>query len=271
MNYTSYFKTPEPFVKKVKKFIHEPEHIILYGPENSGKYTQALHIINQFSKSNLKYSRKIELEINSEKYYFNISDIHFEIDFELLGTNETTIWFEFILAITSIIDIQGKSILLCKNAHCMKDELLYIFHTFMRDPNLKLILCTKNVSYFPTQIKDKCLIFNLKQMKHIQSYSQQYKLYCDQIIEFINIQNNDLFLLRELLYSLMTYNCDIHTCLYYIYGELIKHKYLDVAHLKNSFKNSIDILKHYNTNYRPIYHLELFILELHALRHTSIK
>jgi hypothetical protein len=103
MNYTNYFKTPEPFVKKVKKFIHNPEHIILYGPENSGKYTQALHIINQFSKSNLKYSRKIELEINNEKYYFNISDIHFEIDFELLGTNETTIWFEFILAITSII------------------------------------------------------------------------------------------------------------------------------------------------------------------------
>ena len=104
MSFRKYLREPDPFIKKLKKFITMPEHLIVFGPENSGKYTQALHVIEQFSNSKLNYSRKIELEINNEKYYFNISDVHFEIDFELLGTNETTIWAEYILAIHAILD-----------------------------------------------------------------------------------------------------------------------------------------------------------------------
>ena len=60
---------------------------IIFGGENSNKTAAALNIIREHSPSKLKYKRKIELEVNSENYYFNISDIHFEIDFELLGTN----------------------------------------------------------------------------------------------------------------------------------------------------------------------------------------
>ena len=52
--FVSYLKKPESFIKKIKNF----QNIILFGPENSGKYTQALHIIELFSKSNLKYNRK---------------------------------------------------------------------------------------------------------------------------------------------------------------------------------------------------------------------
>ena len=259
--FVSYLKKPESFIKKIKNF----QNIILFGPENSGKYTQALHIIELFSKSNLKYNRKIEIEVNSEKYYFNISDIHFEIDFELLGTNENVIWFEFISLIKSIIDVQKVGILLCKNVHCMKDELLSIFHTFMRDPRLKCILLTKRVSYFPIAIKEKCTIYNLKQLPMSVSYSQQYKTDCDKIIEFVNTQQKDLFLLRELLYHLLTYNYDIHECLRYIYFELIRLKIIKIEsnEIQTSFKNMIPILKQYNTNYRPIYHLELFILSLY--------
>ena len=269
MNYINYLKKPEMFVKKLKNFMSETQHLILVGPENSGKYTQALHIIELFSKSKLKYSRKIEIELNNEKYYFNISDIHFEIDFELLGTNESTLWLEFLSTVNSIIDIQKKGIILCKNFHCMKDELLVIFNTFMRDPRLKFILCTKHVSYFPNQLKEKCIIYNLKH-RNLPSYSQQYKIYCDQIIQFIITQNNDMFQMRELLYLLLTYNCDIHESLKYIYFELIKKKYINVSQINESFTNMIAHLKGYNTNYRPIYHLELIILDLHTLRQCPL-
>ena len=143
MDYAKKLRTPEKFINKLNKFLFGKEHIILYGPENSGKYTQALHICEKFSKSKLKYSRKIEIELNNEKLYFNISDIHFEIDFELLGTNESAIWLEFILVVRSIIDTQKLGFLICKNIHCMKDDLMSIFHTFMRDSKLKFILLTK--------------------------------------------------------------------------------------------------------------------------------
>ena len=270
MSFRKYLKEPNTFIKKLKKFLTMPEHVIVYGAENSGKYTQALHIIEQFSPSKLNYSRKIELDINGEKYYFNISDIHFEIDFELLGTNESSIWAEYIIAIHAILDAKQYGILLCKNVHCMKDELLNIFHTFMREPKLKVILCTKHVSYIPLNIKEKCIIYNLKQLPNIDSYSYQYRTYCKQIIDFIYTQNNDMFLLRELIYSLLTYNFDIHTCLKYIHFELIRKNYIEPCYLPSSFKNILEILHHYNTNYRPIYHLELFVLDLHALRQCPL-
>lgn len=270
MYYTEYLKTPMPFIKSLKNFIYNKEHIILYGPENSGKYTQALHIAEIFSKSKLKYNRKIEIEINNEKYYFNISDIHFDIDFELLGTNQFNIWLEFIQTITSIIDTQGISILICKNAHFIKDELLTIFHTFMRDPNLKIIICTKHLSYLPHQIKSKCEIYNLKQLPNIIPYSLQYKPNCNKIVDFIYNQSTDIFLLRELLYYLLTYNFDIHECLMYIMFELITKEYINSTHLNYIFKKTLETLKYYNTNYRPIYHLELYILDLHFLRQIDL-
>ena len=257
--FITHLKKPAPFIKKATF-----SNTILFGPENSGKYTQALHIAELFSKSKLKYSRKIEIEVNYEKYYFNISDIHFEIDFELLGTNENSIWLEFISTVRSIIDTQPNGFVICKNVHCMKDELLSIFHTFMRDPRLKFILLTKHVSYFPNTIKEKCIIYNLKQFD-IQSYSQQYKGDCNKIVDYISTQQKDLFLLRELLYQLLTYNYDIHECLRYIHFELIRKNYIQIEYIPITFNSSIKILKHYNTNYRPIYHLELFIINLHTL------
>ena len=270
MYYIQYLKTPFSFVKLLKNFIYKDDHIILYGPENSGKYTQALHIAELFSKSKLKYHRKIEIDVNNEKYYFNISDIHFDIDFELLGTNQFNIWLEFIQTISSIVDTQGLRILICKNTHFIKDELLTIFHTFMRDSKLKIILCTKHLSYLPNQVKEKCLIYNLKQLPNIVPYSLQYKVQCNKLVDFVYSQSTDLFLLRDLLYYLLTYNFDIHECLMYIMFELIKKEYIHKMHLNNIFKKTIETLKYYNTNYRPIYHLELYILDLHALRQFDL-
>ena len=87
-------------------------------------------------------------------------------------------------------------------------------------------------------------------------------MYCDLLIDFIIQHNSDLSLLRELLYNLLTYNCDIHTCFYYIFSTLINKKYVRDIDIKPIMKETISILNKYNSNYRPIYHLESFIVYL---------
>ena len=234
------------------------DNIIIFGGENSNKTDYALNIIRQHSPSKLKYKRKIELEINNENYYFNISDVHFEIDFELLGTNETTIWSEFINHVFCIMETKPntKFIILCKNIHTMKDELLQIFYTFIRNKNIMFIFTTQHVSFLPSTLKSKCSIVHLKKGL---DYSTQYISYCNEIVDFVKEKKDDLFLLRELLYNLLTYNCNMHTCFYYIYSSLLKS-----GHIKSNINMDelIEIIKKYNTNYRPIYHLESFVIHL---------
>ncbi|MEE9574010.1 MAG: hypothetical protein V3W20_13225, partial [Candidatus Neomarinimicrobiota bacterium] len=74
-------------------FISSNVHMIVYGPQGVGKYSQVLHYIQQFSPSKLKYERKLTINLSKKKqYFFKISDIHFEIDMELLGCNAKSLW-----------------------------------------------------------------------------------------------------------------------------------------------------------------------------------
>ena len=232
------------------------ESIILYGPENSSKYKRANEILLPYSKSGLKYKRKIEITLNNEIYYYNISDIHIEIDFELLGTNEHSLWYEFMNHVTAIVQTQlDFSVILCRNFHMIDHELLSIFYTFMRNPKIKFILCTRNISFLPKNLKEICKIISLKKVGN-DIYGNQYKVYCDKIIEFIQT-GDDLFLLREFIYQLFTYNYDIHLCLQYIYFEILK-----TGRLNLSIQELIPIMEKYNTKYRSIYHLEHFCMTL---------
>ena len=232
------------------------ESIILYGPENSSKYKKAMEIILPYSKSGLKYKRKIEITLKNEIYYYNISDVHFEIDFELLGTDEHGLWYEFMNQVTTIVQSHlDVSIILCRNFHMIDQELLSIFYTFMRNPKIKFILCTRAISFIPRHVKEICKIIVLKKEGN-EIYGNQYKSYCDKIVEFIKT-GDDLFLLRELIYQLFTYNYDIHLCLQYIYFEVIK-----LARIQMTVLDVVPILEKYNTKYRSIYHLEHFCMTL---------
>jgi hypothetical protein len=143
--------------------------------------------------------------------------------------------------------------LILSNSFSLSDPTtIYIFaaQTFQ---NISFIFTTQHVSFLPTTLKNKCRIIHLK--KGID-YSTQYISYCNEIIEFVKQKKDDLFLLRELLYNLLTYNCNMHTCFYYIYSSLLKS-----GHIKpDKIDEIIDIIKKYNTNYRPIYHLESFVI-----------
>ena len=237
------------------------ENIIIYGKENSLKYKHAIDIIKPLSKSGLNYKRKIEIVLNDTKYYFNLSDIHFEVDFDLLGTNEYGLWMALYQQIQQCKEIMGKCIVLCMNFHCIKDELLDIFYIFLRDPSIRFILCTRNISCLPVSIKNNCRILCLKQ----KSPPLSIKL-CDPIVDMIYTRKVDYFLLRELLYNLLTYNLNIHECFYYILNRLIKRDYMTTKDIEQHMNPMYDIIKKFNNNYRTIYHLERFVMYLIVLK-----
>ena len=81
-------------------------NLILYGPPGSGKYSQALLYIKQFSSFDLKYEKKLIINQNGKDFICKISDIHYEIDMSLLGCNSKLLWNELF---SQIIDSNGET------------------------------------------------------------------------------------------------------------------------------------------------------------------
>ena len=72
--------------------INELKNIIFYGPSGVGKYSQMLLSIMKYSKTELKYEKKMVISYNKSQFFFKISDIHFEIDMGMLGCNSKVLW-----------------------------------------------------------------------------------------------------------------------------------------------------------------------------------
>jgi len=89
---------------------------------------------------------------------------------------------------------------------------------------------------------------------------------CEPIIEMIVSKNIDYFLLRELLYNLLTYNINIHESFYFILNRLLNMNYMSTYDIEKVMPNLFDIIKKYNNNYRSIYHLERFVIFLIILK-----
>ncbi len=143
-------------------------NIIIYGPPGIGKYTQSLKIINQYSDFNLKYEKKILIVFNKNNYYYKISDIHYEVDMELLGCNSKTLWHEIFNHIIEIIISKNnkKGIILCKNFHLINSELLDIFYSYMQkhynnSSIIRFILISENICFIPDNIINNCKIINI--------------------------------------------------------------------------------------------------------------
>ena len=64
---------------------------------------------------------------------------------------------------------------------------------------------------------------------------------------------------RNDLYDLLIYNIEITDALYYILSFLLENKVLNEKSVRLILQECFTFLKHYNNNYRPIYHLENII------------
>lgn len=284
-------------IAKMPVNISELNHLILYGPPGIGKYTMSLRILQNFSDSKLKYEKKICVESNNDIYFIKISDIHYEIDCGLLGCNSKILWNDIYKNILDIIltkkDKTG--IILCKNFHEITGDLLETFHTYMQKSltqtiTIKFILITESVSFIPDNILNsfqlinmkrpsrsaynKCIkkkiakdidLSNIKNIQTLQLKNQEECIsnapICNVIIDnIIHIKHTTIAKLRENLYNILIYNLNIYDSIWYIIKKLCTQKYIKKEMQPKLLLETYKFFLHFNNNYRPIYHLENFII-----------
>ena len=284
----------------IKKEILFNNNIILYGPSGVGKYTQMLKYIKNFSPSKLKYERKMTINTNKKyQYTFKISDIHFEIDMDLLGCNARLLWNEIYKAILDILSSRSshEGIIVCKNFHKIHNELLEIFYSYMqslshKNISITFIFISESVSFIPNNILNRCIIvpvkrptktqyklitkkniitkFDINKITNIKNIHSDNIELCNPNKKFIQVIINqidnykeiDYLLLRDNLYNIFIYHLDLNECIWEIIQYYVNNKKLNKKKLINVQNYLYKFLKLYNNNYRPIYHLERFILYL---------
>jgi hypothetical protein len=280
-------------------------NMIFYGPSGTGKYTQALKYIEMYSKTNLKYERKINVSFQKKRdISLKISDIHFEIDMELLGCNAKLLWNQIYKNILDILSARPNNtgIILCKNFHKIHSELLDIFYSYMqmlyhKKIHIHYVFLTEQISFLPDNIINKCQIIPVKrltkrvykkcthktidkntklhQIKNIkdiyinnQRLNNPNKKITDEIINNIeNYKNIKYLQFRDCLYNIFIYHIDINECILDIIRHFIQKNKITDKNITEIFFQLNSFLKLYNNNYRPIYHLEKFLFKLCSIIH----
>ena len=290
-------KKMEPLLKSQGNEIEKLNHMIFYGPSGIGKYTQSLNFIKKFSPSELKYERKITYKYNNKyEYTFKLSDIHFEIDLELLGCNAKLLFNELYYHILDVCNTRQRvnNIIICKNFHKIHPELLENFYSYMqtlehKNVNLIYILLTEQVSFLPNSILNRCSIIpfskpsntiykkmskntNIKKKSivnlkdaflKIKKNSKKNNTIINTIYNnIVDYKNIEFLNLRDICYDIFIYDIDLNETLFIILCRLIEEKYLDSEKLNDILLNFHSFLKYYNNNYRPIYHLEKFLFQI---------
>ena len=291
-------------IKILQNNIEDLNNLIFYGSSGSGKYTQCLNVIQNFSPSKLKYEKKMIHIFNKQTFNFKLSDVHIEIDMSLLGCNAKILWNEIY---NKIIDIaftkqNGCFIIVCLNFQCIHSELLENFYSYMQTFHLsliklKFILVTEELSFINNNIIDRCEIISLprpsksKYLKCIKKNDNKIKEInnikdlitnnsntgkyheniCNHLIKsMLNIDNNFNYIqFRDNIYDLLILNMDIHESIWYILKELYKKDKIKKEKVMKIIRKLFIFFQYYNNNYRPIYHLESFLLylisEIHEL------
>ena len=290
---------------KFPKTLYELKNLIFYGPNGTGKYTQMLKAIKKYSPTELKYEKKISVTYNKQPYFFKISDIHYEIDMSLLGCNSKLFWHEIYQQIIDIISAKTdkSGIIVCKYFHEIHSELLDNFYSYMQQNtsvsiDLKFIIITEEISFIPDNILNCCEIINISRptkatytkciksklpnrlklenitnIKFLHLYNEelmiQYKIICNKIINnLINIDDLQFLKFRDILYDIFIYNLDITDCIWYILSTLIEQKRIKKEYLSEILIKTYCFFQYYNNNYRPIYHVENYLLNLSKMIHN---
>ena len=290
---TTYAKFPEK--------ICNLKNIIFYGPSGVGKYTQMLVAIQKYSPSQLKYEKRISITYNKNLYFFKISDIHYEIDMSLIGCHSKLLWNELYNQIVDIILAKSEKsgIIVCKYFHNIHSELLDIFYSYMQQLNtnttnidLKFIFITEEISFIPDNILNcsqlirvprpskniynSCLKNKLKKninldeitnIKNIHASVTQLmrpnEIVCDKIIDsMLNLVEFNYSYMREQLYDLFIYHLNMNECIWYILNNLVRMNKIQPKSMTDILIKTYSFLQYYNNNYRPIYHIEKYILYL---------
>ena len=287
----------ETLSKKFPTNIDELRNCIFYGPPGVGKYTQMLKIIKKYSNSNLKYEKKMSVTFNKNQYFFKISDIHVEVDMQLLGCNSKLLWNEIYNQILDVAaaKVNNTHIIVCKNFHEIHGELLEDFYSYMQTTkynSIKLIyfIITEHISFIPDNIvnisriipvsrssksktsqclnkKIKLNIENVSNLKNVRSGITQlmnsHFIICNKIISILmNVNDLNYIELRDNLYDIFIYDVNLYECIWYILNTLINNSLISDEYISDLLVKTYSFLKYFNNNYRPIYHLENYMFYL---------
>jgi hypothetical protein len=193
-------------------------------------------------------------------------------------------------------------IILCKNFHKIHTELLPLFYSYIQQYNsvllpfqIKYIIISEHISFIPNNIIqsayvvnigrpinniydylkkpneiDKTNIQNLKEVRTISKVDnleeipeEYFDIICDSIIQtMVHPKKLSLFDFREKLYDILVYNLDFTEVLWHILVHFINEGQINSESLNIITKDIYSQLKQYNNNYRPIYHLEIILLNI---------
>ncbi len=292
-------KIDKEVFSKLPKKIEELPNIIVYGPKGIGKYTQVLKMLKRYSPSELKYEKKVTVNFNKSQLFYKVSDIHIEVDMSLLGCNAKILWNDIYNQLIDIACIKENKtfVIVCKNFQEIHSELLDNFYSYMQTTyymSVKLIyvLVSDQISFLPDNIVNmsrivhiarpnkttynKCIskkiksnidINDITNIKNVHSKITQlmnpHEVTCNKILNCIKNYNDMAFSqLRDLCYDIFIYNLDIYECIWYIIRCLTQEKRIPDDKISDVLISAFKFFKYYNNNYRPIYHLENYILYL---------
>ena len=153
---------------------------IFYGPPCSYKYKNVLKLLQYFSPSNLKYEKKLYINLSKNDFYIKISDVHYEIDIENFIYNSKCLWNEIFVTIYNSITSSNlkRGYIVFRNFDKINYDLLELLYSYMQKElfpliNIKYIIITECVSFIPLKITNVCkiLYFSKLNKKNINTIS----------------------------------------------------------------------------------------------------
>lgn len=261
--------------QKITSLFNTNFHICYYGVDLHSLHTNTVNFIKETYNPNMSM-RKMTLFYQNKPMYFNVSDHHIEIDFETLGVHTIHI---FHMVFNHLKDSnRERKIFVCYNIDSCRQDLVQIFHSFLKYKRFKFIFLTRKPSSIPNNISKRCLFICNKINNGEISFYKHHENYCEIIINNIknlrSISNNKanirphLIELRENIYLLLIHNLNIYDCMYYILSKCIEYKIVEFEkeeQLMKYMESLVHDYKNFNMNHRVIYHIEKNILKLTEL------
>ena len=144
---------------------------IFYGPPCSYKYKNVLKMLQHFSPSNLKYEKKLHIDLAKTDFYIKISDIHYEIDVENFIYNSKSSWNDIYSVIYNSIASSSnkKGYIVFRNFDKINYDLLELLYNYMQKElfaslTIKYIIITESISFIPFKITNMCKVLHFSKL-----------------------------------------------------------------------------------------------------------
>jgi len=109
----------------------------------------------------------------------------------------------------------------------------------------------------PASILNIKEIYSFSLMKNGTPPKELFNIICDAILQdLLRPEKIKITDFRDTIYDILVYNLDVADCIWYILSYLVSSGKLNGQDCQDIIAQLHPFFKHYNNNYRPIYHLE---------------